>query len=98
MYAIRSYYEKGFDNAVVLDPDGKVAELATANLWLGKDGVAHTPAPNGTFLAGITRARVAKLLRAAGVEVRERSITWDEVLEADELFLTGNHPQDAGDA
>jgi len=88
--ALREAAEKGFDNAVVLDPDGKVAELATANLWLGKDGVAHTPAPNGTFLAGITRARVAKLLRAAGVEVRERSITWDEVLEADELFLTGN--------
>jgi branched-chain amino acid aminotransferase len=88
--ALREAAEKGFDNAVVLDPDGKVAELATANLWLGKDGAAHTPAPNGTFLAGITRARVAQLLRAAGVEVHERSITWDEVLEADELFLTGN--------
>ncbi len=83
--------EKGFDNAVVLDANGKVAELATANIWIAKDGAAHTPAANGTFLAGITRNRVAKLLREAGVTVHERIITWDEVLAADEVFTTGNY-------
>jgi branched-chain amino acid aminotransferase len=81
---------KGFDNAVVLDPLGNVAELATANLWLVKDGVAITPAPNGTFLNGITRQRVAKLLAEQGVAVEQRRVTYDELLAADELFSTGN--------
>jgi len=81
---------RGFDNAVVLDPDYNVAELATANIWIAKDGVAHTPAPNGTFLNGVTRQRVAALFRAAGIEVEERTITWDEVMAADEVFTTGN--------
>ena len=47
---------------------GNVAELATANVFMAKDGVVYTPAPNGTFLTGITRQRVIKLLRDAGVE------------------------------
>jgi len=81
---------RGFDNAVVLDPDYNVAELATANIWIAKDGVAHTPAPNGTFLNGVTRQRVAGLFRGAGIEVEERTITWDEVMAADEVFTTGN--------
>lgn len=82
--------EKGFDNAVVLDGLGNVAEFATANLWIAKDGAAHTPAPNGTFLNGVTRQRIASLLQKAGTPVHERTITWDEVLDADEVFSTGN--------
>ena len=88
--AILDARERGFDNAVVLDPNGNVAEFANANLWFSKDGVAYTPAVNGTFLNGITRQRVAELLRADGVEVVERAITFDEVLAADEVFNTGN--------
>ncbi len=83
--------EGGFDNAVVLDGNGNVAELATANIWIAKDGAAHTPVANGSFLAGITRNRIVKLLREAGVTVHERTITWDEVIEADEVFTTGNY-------
>ena len=83
--------ERGFDNAVLLDGNDNVAELATANIWIVKDGAAHTPVPNGTFLCGITRNRVAKLLSEAGIPVYERSITWPEVLEADEVFTTGNY-------
>ena len=82
--------QRGFDNGIMLDPDGNVAELATANLWLVKDGVAITPAANGTFLAGITRLRVIALLREAGMTVEERIVTPDEVLAADEVFSTGN--------
>lgn len=82
--------ERGFDNAIMLDPDGNVAELATANLWIVKDGVAITPAANGTFLNGITRQRVSTLLRQAGVPVEERTVTLDEVLSADEVFSSGN--------
>ena len=83
--------EKGFDTAVVLDPDGNVAEFAYANLFMVRDGVAHTPAPNGTFLDGITRQRVVALLREAGLTVRERTIAFDDLLDADELFGTGNY-------
>jgi len=89
--ALKEAGERGFDNAVVLDGLGNVAELATANIWIGKDGAAHTPIANGTFLAGITRRRVASLLERAGTPVHERCITWNEVLEADEVFSTGNY-------
>ncbi len=82
--------EKGFDNAVVLDAIGNVAEFATANLWIAKDGAAHTPVTNGTFLNGVTRQRIAKLLAKAGIPVHERTLTWQEVLDADEVFSTGN--------
>jgi len=89
--ALREALGKGFDNAVVLDPDGNVAELTTSNLFIVKDGVAITPAPNGTFLAGITRARVIQLLRQASVPVEERTVRWEEVLDADEVFSAGNY-------
>jgi len=82
--------DAGFDNCVVLDANGNVAEFATANLFLVRDGELHTPVPNGTFLNGITRQRIISLMRDAGVPVFERTITWPEVLEADEIFATGN--------
>ncbi len=90
-FALKEAASRGFLNAVTLDPNGNVAELATANLWIAKDGAAHTPAANGTFLAGITRARVIDLLRKDGIEVVERAIGFDEVLAADEVFSTGNY-------
>jgi branched-chain amino acid aminotransferase len=68
-----------------------VAEFATANLFIAKDGVARTPVPNGCFLNGITRQRVIALLRADGVTVEEVTLTPDDVLNADEVFSTGNH-------
>ncbi len=89
--ALSEAISKGFDNAVVLDGLGNVAELATANIWIAKDGAAHTPAANGTFLSGITRRRIALLLAEAGIPVHERTITWEEILDADEVFSTGNY-------
>src|SRR6266850_3637586 len=82
---------RGFQDAIMLDPLGNVAEFSSANLWIAKDGAAHTPVPNGCFLNGITRQRVIRLLRAAGVEVHERTLSYQEVLEADEVFSTGNY-------
>lgn len=82
---------KGFDNAMVLDLLGNVAELASANVFMVKDGVAMTPAANGTFLAGITRARVMDLLRKAGTPVVEKTLHVEDFLEADEMFSTGNY-------
>lgn len=83
--------KRGFENAVMLDQIGNVAEFATANIMIAKDGAVHTPAPNGTFLNGITRQRVIALLRADGIEVQERRVTVEDVLAADEVFSTGNH-------
>jgi len=88
---LREARNRGFDNAVMLDALGHVSELATANIMYVKDGEVHTPVPNGTFLVGITRNRVIDLLRRTGVTVHERSLRWPELLEADELFSTGNY-------
>ncbi|MEO5373368.1 MAG: branched-chain amino acid aminotransferase [Alphaproteobacteria bacterium] len=89
--AIREARGRGVDTAVVLDPAGNVAEFAFTNLFMVREGVVHTPAPNGTFLNGITRQRVIALLREAGTTVVERSILFAEVREADEVFATGNY-------
>jgi branched-chain amino acid aminotransferase len=81
---------KGFDNAISLDADGHVAETASTNVFLVRDGVVETPVPNGTFLNGITRQRVMALLIEDGYEVRETILLPDDLLSADEIFLTGN--------
>jgi len=82
---------RGWDNAVVCDMLGNVAELTTANLFMAKDGVVYTPAANGTFLAGITRQRVMGLLRANGVSVLETTLKYRDFLAADEIFSSGNY-------
>lgn len=88
---LREASARGFDNAIVLDSKGKIAEFAVANLWIVRDGVVLTPELNGTFLNGITRRRVMQLLRDDGIEVREASLTPQDVLDADEVFSTGNY-------
>ena len=82
---------RGCDNAITLDAAANVAELATANLWIATDGVAMTPVCNGTFLDGITRQRVLQLLREAGIEAIETTLTKQDILAADEVFSTGNY-------
>ncbi len=82
---------RGFDNCLMCDMLGNIAELATANVFMVKDGVAYTPASNGTFLAGITRARVIALLRAAGTTVIEATLRYSDFQTADEIFSTGNY-------
>ncbi|MBM3516321.1 MAG: branched-chain amino acid aminotransferase [Alphaproteobacteria bacterium] len=89
--ALREAQQRGFHSAVILDASGNVAEFATSNLWLVKNGIAITPVPNGTFLAGITRGRVLDLLTRDGIEVVERTVTMDDLFAADEMFSTGNY-------
>ncbi|MES2757001.1 MAG: branched-chain amino acid aminotransferase [Pseudomonadota bacterium] len=90
--AMREAQQRGFDNAVMLDSAGNVTEFATANLFfVTADGAVVTPAANGTFLAGITRARVIALLAEAGVTVEQRSVKPEELLTASEIFNTGNY-------
>ena len=89
--ALREARSKGFNNAVVLDMNGNVAEFATANLFIARDGAVATPVPNGTFLDGITRQRVIGLLRDAGIEVAEKTLRFADLTAADEVFSTGNY-------
>ncbi len=81
---------KGFTNALVADAAGNVAETATANIFMVKDGEVLTPIPNGTFLAGITRARHIKNLREYGKSVLETVLSFKDFEEAEEVFMTGN--------
>lgn len=81
---------RGFQNALSLDIDGHVAETASTNVFLVRDGVVFTPVPNGMFLAGITRARTIDLLRADGVDVVETRLTVEDFHGAEEIFTTGN--------
>ncbi len=81
---------KGFGNALVADAMGNVAESATSNVFMVKDGEILTPIGNGTFLAGITRARHIANLSAYGQPVHETVLTFQDFREADEVFLSGN--------
>jgi branched-chain amino acid aminotransferase len=82
---------RGFDNCVLRDMLGNVAELGTANVFMARDGVVYTPVPNGTFLNGITRQRVIALLRQAGVTVVEKTLSYADFQGADEIFSSGNY-------
>lgn len=81
---------RGFANCVMRDALGNVAEFANANAFLAKDDVVYTPVANGSFLAGITRARVIALLRGAGIPVVEATLSYADFLAADEVFTAGN--------
>jgi len=82
---------RGFDNCITCDALGNVAELASANIFMAKDGVVLTPVGNGTFLSGITRARVIALLRQSGATVLETTLRYEDFTGADEIFSTGNY-------
>jgi len=81
---------RGFDNCLMRDLLGNIAELGTANVFIAKEGIVYTPAPNGTFLNGITRQRVITLLRSVDVPVVEKSLTYFDFVGADEIFSSGN--------
>jgi branched-chain amino acid aminotransferase len=87
MFEARS---RGFDNCLVRDAAGNVAELANSNVFMAKGGVVYTPIPNNTFLAGITRKRLIGLLRDAGIAVVETVLRSADFETADEIFATGN--------
>lgn len=88
---LKEAQEKGFDNVIACDPLGNVAETATSNIFMAKGGEVFTPIPNGTFLNGVTRQRVIKLLRDAGVTVYETTLRLEDFQVADEIFSTGNY-------
>ena len=82
--ALREAASRGFNNCLMLDL------LGNANVFMARDGVVHTPVPNGTFLNGITRQRVISLLRGDGVTVIESTLRYADFAQAHEIFSTGN--------
>lgn len=88
---LREAADKGFQNAICCDPLGNVAETATSNIFMVRNGVYFTPSLNGTFLNGITRQRVIRLLQGAGETVHETTLGLDDFRVADEIFLSGNY-------
>ena len=89
--AMQEAISRGFQHAIMLDQNLKVAEFASANLFIVKDEVILTPKATGCFLAGITRSRVITLAKENGLKVVETDIEVDDVLNADEVFSTGNY-------
>ncbi|MHA1158593.1 MAG: branched-chain amino acid aminotransferase, partial [Alphaproteobacteria bacterium] len=79
---------KGYQDALMYDWRGQIAEATGANIFFIKDAVIHTPTPD-CFLDGITRRTVIDLARARGYEVVERAIMPDEMEGFAECFLTG---------
>ncbi len=86
--AKREVTRLGYDEAIMLDPDGKVAEASGENVFIVRGGLLKTP-PLGSVLDGITRDAVLRIARDEGIEVVEQSFTRDELYVADEAFLTG---------
>lgn len=80
--------EEGFDEALLLDFQGNIAEGPGENFFLVKDGALHTP-PLGNVLNGITRKSVFQIAKDLGISVTERTIRPEEIWEADEAFFTG---------
>lgn len=88
MLALQEAVSAGADEALLLDPEGYVAEGSGENVFIVKDGVIYTPEVTAC-LNGITRNTVLTLAREQGVEIVEKRITRDEVYIADEAFFTG---------
>ena len=82
--------QQGYDDALQLDPDsGLVAEATIANVFLVRDGCLVTPWTQDSLLPGITRSSVLELAGMLGIEAAEMPVATDELLDADEVFLTG---------
>ncbi|NEZ62447.1 branched-chain-amino-acid transaminase [Leptolyngbyaceae cyanobacterium CCMR0082] len=80
--------QQGFDDALMLDYRGLIAESTASNVFLIMDGAVHTPIPD-CFLDGITRQTIIKLAKQLGIEVVERHIKPEELAQTQEVFLTG---------
>ena len=89
MLALQEAMRDGYDEALLLDVDGFVAEGSGENFFMIRDGIIYTPELTSA-LDGITRNTVMRLAHELGFEVKEKRITRDEVYVADEAFFTGS--------
>jgi branched-chain amino acid aminotransferase len=80
--------DMGFDDALMIDYRGQIAESTASNIFFVMKGEIHTPRPD-CFLNGITRQTVIELAKKRGLKVHERAIVPDELVAAEEVFVTG---------
>jgi len=81
---------KGFDEAIAINSAGYISEATVANLFIVKDGKVFTPDIQSDILEGITRNTVIAIAKLKGIECIEKKITKDELMNADEIFLSGS--------
>jgi len=81
--------KSGYDEAIMLNSNGKVAEGSAENIFIIKNGMIKTPPLNADILNGITRNSVIRLIRAKRIKLIEKNIAVKELLKADEVFMTG---------
>jgi branched-chain amino acid aminotransferase len=81
--------KSGYDEAIMLNNNGKVAEGSAENIFIVKNGIIKTPPLNADILNGITRDSVIRLIKADGIKLIQKNITLKELLKADEVFMTG---------
>ncbi len=93
--ATQEALEKGFDEALLLDLHGNVAEGPGANFFYEKNGVIFTPPP-GNILPGITRATIIEIAKDLGITVKEKEFTVKELLQGDSAFFAGTAAEVAG--
>jgi branched-chain amino acid aminotransferase len=87
--AVREAASRGYDEAILLDMHGNLAEGAVENIFIVKNGRLLTNDQNSSILLGITRDSAMRIARDLGYEVEVRKLKLDELLDADEAFLTG---------
>ena len=81
--------KSGYDEAIMLNYSGKIAEGSAENIFIVKNGMIKTPPLDADILNGITRDSVIQLIRSDGIKLIEKNITVNELLKADEVFMTG---------
>jgi branched-chain amino acid aminotransferase len=81
--------KNGYDEAIMLNSSGKVAEGSAENIFIIKNGIIKTPPLNADILNGITRDSLIQLIKVNGIKLVEKNITVKEMLKADEIFMTG---------
>jgi len=81
--------KSGYDEAIMLNSSGKVAEGSAENIFIIKNGIIKTPPLNADILNGITRDSLIRLIKSNGIKLIEKNITVKELLKADEVFMTG---------
>lgn len=82
--------EEGFDDAILTNTKGYITEGATSNIFLIKEGVLITPAPESGILPGITRGVIINIAKTLKIPVREKTVSRKELLNADEVFFTSS--------
>ncbi len=81
--------DRGFDDAIMLDTNERIAEATTSNIFLIKNNILYTPKINGFFLNGITRQVIIKLAKKNHIEVQEMNLKLQDLHDANSAFLTG---------